>query len=153
MARARQLPLDPHVIVDGPDFQALSPGAKLVWYTLKMTLGPSGIDVVPALVGTLMERTGLDEKGREGARAARDGGLDPKRERNVVWMVDGLRHDPHFSLTTRTTASRSPRTSTASLGSRSSTRSARTTALAPTRRDAPSTPGSNGLRDGIGDGI
>lgn len=87
------------VIVDGPDFQALSPGAKLVWYTLKMTLGPSGIDVVPALVATLVERTGADttqvEKGLAQLEAA--GWL--MRERNVVWMVDGLRHDPHFQLT------------------------------------------------------
>lgn len=87
------------VIVDGPDFQALSPGAKLVWYTLKMTLGPSGIDVVPALVATLVERTGADtgqvEKGLLQLEAA--GWL--QRERNVVWMVDGLRHDPHFQLT------------------------------------------------------
>jgi hypothetical protein len=87
------------VIVDGPDFQALSPGAKLVWYTLKMTLGPSGIDVVPALVATLVERTGADtsqvEKGLTQLEQA--GWL--KRERNVVWMVDGLKHDPHFQLT------------------------------------------------------
>jgi hypothetical protein len=87
------------VIVDGPEFQALKPGAKLVWYTLKMTLGPSGIDVVPALVATLVERTGADEaqikKALEQLQA--DGWL--RIERNVVWMVDGLRHEPAFSLT------------------------------------------------------
>jgi hypothetical protein len=86
------------VIVDGPDFQALKPGAKLVWYTLKMTLGPSGIDVVPALVATLVERTGADEnqikKALEQLQA--EGWL--KIERNVVWMIGGLRHEPAFSL-------------------------------------------------------
>lgn len=86
------------VIVDGPDFQALSPGAKLVWYTLKMTLGPSGIDVVPALVATLVERTGASvsqcEKGL--AQLVERGWVQV--DRNVVWMVDGLRHDPHIRL-------------------------------------------------------
>lgn len=86
------------VIVDGPDFQALSPGAKLVWYTLKMTLGPSGIDVVPALVATLVERTGADQKQVEKGLAQLEANGWVRRERNLVWMVDGLRHDPHFSL-------------------------------------------------------
>lgn len=86
------------VIIDGPDFQALKPGAKLVWYTLKLTLGASGIDVVPSLVGTLMERTGAElkhvEKGL--AQLVAEGWVQV--ERNVVWMVDGLKHDPHISL-------------------------------------------------------
>jgi hypothetical protein len=87
------------VIVDGPDFQALSPGAKLVWYTLKMTLGPSGIEVVPALVGTLMERTGLEANLVEKGLAQLESARWVQRERNVVWMVDGLKHDPHLTLT------------------------------------------------------
>jgi hypothetical protein len=86
------------VVVDGPEFQALSPGAKLVWYTLKMTLGPSGIAVIPALVPTLVERTGASTAHVEKAivQLIADGWV--KQERNVVWMVDGLRHDPHLSL-------------------------------------------------------
>ena len=86
-------------IVDGPDFQALSPGAKLVWYTLKMTLGPSGIDVVPALVPTLVERTGAPVNHVERALAQLTERGWVQLERNVVWMIEGLRHDPHFSLT------------------------------------------------------
>jgi hypothetical protein len=86
------------VIVDGPDFQALSPGAKLVWYTLKMTLGPSGIDVIPALAGTLMERTSLDEKAITKGLEQLEAAGWVRRERNIVWMVEGLRHDPHLKL-------------------------------------------------------
>jgi hypothetical protein len=87
------------VIVDGPDFQALSPGAKLVWYTLKMTLGPSGIDVVPALVATLVERTGADEGQIKKALAQLEANGWVRVERNVVWMIEALRHEPAFSLT------------------------------------------------------
>jgi hypothetical protein len=86
-------------LVDGPDFQAFSPGAKLVFYTLKMTLGPSGIDVVPALVATLVERTGADTTQIEKALAQLESAGWVKRERNVIWIVDGLRHEPSFSLT------------------------------------------------------
>lgn len=85
-------------LVDGPDFQAFSPGAKLVFYTLKMTLGPSGIDVVPALVATLVERTGADTAQIEKALAQLEAAGWVKRERNVIWIVDGLKHEPSFSL-------------------------------------------------------
>jgi hypothetical protein len=85
-------------LVDGPDFQAFSPGAKLVFYTLKMTLGPSGIDVVPALVATLVERTGADTGRIEKALAELDAAGWVKRERNVVWIVEGLENEPSLRL-------------------------------------------------------
>jgi hypothetical protein len=87
-------------LVDGPDFQAFSPGTKLVFYTLKMTLGPSGIDVVPALVPTLAERTGADTTSIEKALAALDAAGWVKRERNVVWIVDGLQYEPALNIKT-----------------------------------------------------
>jgi hypothetical protein len=85
-------------LVDGPDFQAFSPGAKLVFYTLKMTLGPSGIDVVPALVATLEERTGADANQVEKGLAQLIEKKWVERDRNVVWIVDALRYEPAFSL-------------------------------------------------------
>jgi hypothetical protein len=85
-------------LVDGPDFQAFTPGAKLVFYTLKMTLGPSGIDVVPALVATLVERTGADTPKIEKALKELDAAGWVKRERNVVWIVDGLAHEPSLNI-------------------------------------------------------
>jgi hypothetical protein len=136
------------VIVDGPDFQALSPGAKLVWYTLKMTLGPSGIDVIPALAGTLMERTGLDDK----AIAKGLGQLETagwiRRERNIVWMVEGLRHDPHLSLINQNHRAQ------IAAHLNGLPRLAIVDAFrahyefAPKPIEMPSTPGENGLRDG-----
>lgn len=86
------------VIVDSPEFQAFSPGAKLVFFMLKLTLGPSGIDVVPALVATLVERTGADTSQVEKGLAQLEAANWVQRERNVVWIVDALRYEPAFSL-------------------------------------------------------
>lgn len=82
------------VLVDGPDFQTLEPDDRLTLLIVKLSLGPSGIDVVPALVPTLVERTGLDAE-RVGAALARlESGGWIRRERNVLWLVNGLKYEP-----------------------------------------------------------
>jgi hypothetical protein len=94
------------VIVDGPDFRKLTPAAKLVWYTLKLQLGPSGIGVINALDYVLMEQTGLTlEMVRAGLAelnltAPRNHGTQQwiRREANVVEIVDGLKHEPSISM-------------------------------------------------------
>lgn len=85
-------------IVDDLDYQALSPAAKLCALTLKLILGPSGIDVVRCFEQQMMEVTGLTEDELLPA-------LDELIERdwlrcqaNVVWLKNGLKHNPNLSL-------------------------------------------------------
>lgn len=83
------------VLIHGPDYQALSPAEKLVLLHLKLNLGPSGIGVL--YVAALAEQTGYPE---DGVRLAIDilshrGWV--RHERNVFWVVDGLRYEPSLS--------------------------------------------------------
>lgn len=82
------------VLVDGPDYQALSPMAKLVLLTLKLNLGPSGIDVLyPAILEAQTGLSGdqvllaLDTLGHAGWL---------HRERNVIWVCGQLEHEPNM---------------------------------------------------------
>ena len=86
-------------LVDDPDFQSLSPHAKLVFLFLKLQLGPSGIGTVYA--AAISEQTGIPCKGvadamRELSEGDPDGWI--MQERNVVWIRNGLRYDPNISL-------------------------------------------------------
>jgi hypothetical protein len=83
------------VLIDGADYQALSPAAKLVLLTLKLQLGPSGIDVLYPAV--LEEQTGLSHDQVMLALTTLEHTGWIQRERNVVWIVEGLKHDPHFN--------------------------------------------------------
>jgi hypothetical protein len=70
-------------LVDDPDFKALSAEARLAFFTLKLILGPSGIDVVRLFV-LQMELT------------------DNKwlcQQDDVVWLRNGWRHNPNLSET------------------------------------------------------
>lgn len=85
------------VLVDGPDYQALTPEAKLLLLTLKLSLGPYQIGVVPALGGTLMERTGLTAgQVAAGLTALQSAGW-VAIERSVVWVIRGLEFEPSLA--------------------------------------------------------
>jgi hypothetical protein len=85
-------------IIHGPDYQRLSPEAKLALWTLKMLLGALGIAAVPGLLGALEECTGLDTTAVPYAVAEleREGWL--ARERNVVWLIRGLAFEPDLRV-------------------------------------------------------
>ena len=87
------------VLVDGPDYQTLSPAAKLVLLTLKLGLGPWQIGVMPACEAVLGERTGFADKQIRAAFAELAAGGWVRVERNVVWIVDGLRYEPSVQHT------------------------------------------------------
>jgi hypothetical protein len=83
------------VLIHGPDYQALSPTEKLVLLHLKLNLGPAGIGILYPSV--LAEQTGYPE---DGIRLAIDilshrGWVS--HERNVFWVVDGLKYEPSLS--------------------------------------------------------
>ncbi|HET7552168.1 MAG TPA: hypothetical protein VFK04_12830 [Gemmatimonadaceae bacterium] len=86
------------VIVDGPDFQAFSPEAKLLFYTLKLSLGATGIGVIRAMVPTLSEQTGHDEPTVERALCELEDNDWIRREHNVVWIVRGFEFEPGLGV-------------------------------------------------------
>ena len=87
------------VLVDSPEFIDLSPAAQLVFFQLKLRLGPSGIAVIPAVEHVLAEATGYhpDTIGDAMGDAIAKGFL--VRERNVLWIRNGLKFEPSRSLT------------------------------------------------------
>lgn len=87
-------------LADDHDFLSLSPNAKLVWYTLKMQLGASGIGVM--YPGQLADLTGLDYPEVEPALAELEAGdAWLLRDRNVMWLRNGLRFDPYVTTANR----------------------------------------------------
>lgn len=77
------------------DFLALSVNGKLLWYTLKMHLGASGIGVM--MQGTLADLTGIPYGDIEGTLRELEGTNWIRRERNVIWFRNGLRFDPYMT--------------------------------------------------------
>lgn len=77
------------------DFLALSVPGKLLWYTLKMHLGASGIGVM--MQGTLSDLTGIPHGDIEGTLQELEGRRWIKRERSVIWLRNGLRFDPYMT--------------------------------------------------------
>lgn len=86
------------VLVEDTDFQALDPDAKLVWYTLKMQLGPSGLGTITAWHAVLEGQTGLTPDRLQAAmkELVEEGWL--RVQDNIFWIVNGLRYDPSITL-------------------------------------------------------
>lgn len=84
------------VLIDGPDYQALSSDARLVFLTLKLNLGPSGIDVF--YLPVLEPQTGLAPADIERAMTELCDAGWVRRERNVIWIVEGLKYEPSLRL-------------------------------------------------------
>jgi len=84
---------------DDPEFQRLGPGARLLWYTLRLMLGPSGIDILRAHETALEEPTGLDAPGIARGLDELEAGRWLVREGDVLWLRNVLRYNPH--MTTR----------------------------------------------------
>lgn len=86
-------------VTDDPDFLSLSRDAKLLWYTLKMRMGASGIDAI--YPGQLADLTGISYDAVDGVLSELEGARWIVRERNVVWLRNGLRFDPYMSTGNR----------------------------------------------------
>jgi hypothetical protein len=85
-------------LVDAPDFQALSPDARLAFYTLKMILGPSGIEVVRCFVAQMGQLTGLSEDRLRPALDELVRGNWLAQQGDIVWLRNGLRFNPGCNL-------------------------------------------------------
>jgi hypothetical protein len=83
-------------LLDGPDFQRLAPVARHLFLTLKVALGPSGIEVhyPAALTATLAAITGWTEADVTAAlEQLRESGWI-EREAHVLWIVAQLQFHP-----------------------------------------------------------
>lgn len=86
------------VIVDGPDFKTLGPNTKLVWFYIKLQLGPLGIGVFNAAKHVLAEQTGLTPRQVDNALKQLDQAPQFfRREDSVFWIVGGLKNDPSMN--------------------------------------------------------
>lgn len=86
------------VTLDEPDYQALSTSAKLVFFTLKLKLGASGIDVLNAASHVVAHLTGYaaDEVVAAFDELKVAGRI--RFEGNIFEIVGGLDGEPNFKL-------------------------------------------------------
>jgi hypothetical protein len=90
-------------LVDDADYQLLSPLAQAVFHTLKLKLGQYGIAVfylgVLEHIHARSSRDELEAALRELEAPKPVSGSEGwiRRERNVCWLVNGLRFDPFFT--------------------------------------------------------
>jgi hypothetical protein len=82
-------------IVDDYDFLPLHRHSKLIWYTLKMSLGLSGIGVMG--MGKLADLTGIPYPEIDAALVELEVTQWIKRDHHVIWIRNGLRCDPYFN--------------------------------------------------------
>jgi len=89
------------VLLDGPDFQRLDERPRWVFMVLKLSFGPSGIEVhyPEALAHELAEKTGASVAQVKDALDTLEAEGWIHRERNVLWIVGQLEHDPHMNWT------------------------------------------------------
>jgi hypothetical protein len=82
------------VLIDGPDYQELSPEARLTFLTLKLQLGPTGLGVINAAKHSLSDQTGYPAESVAKAMLELRAAGWLRWERNVFEIVGGLDHEP-----------------------------------------------------------
>lgn len=85
------------VLIDGPDYQSLTPECRLVFITLKLQLGPTGLGVINAAKHTLADQTGYSPEVVASALETLQRHDWIRSERNVFEVVGGLNHEPSIS--------------------------------------------------------
>lgn len=86
------------VLLDGPDFQKLPERARWLFVALKLTAGPTGIDVwyLDAMTPQLSAQTGIPRPAIPKALDTLEAAGWIRREANLLWIVGHLEHDPHM---------------------------------------------------------
>ena len=89
-------------LVDHPDYRALSPQARLVFFVLRLGTSNTIASIFPYYRDALRAQTGLTSRALEAAlrELARTPRAAPWiiRDQTVCWIRNGLQHDPTFSL-------------------------------------------------------
>jgi hypothetical protein len=83
------------VLVHGADYQQLSPSEKLLLLHCKLNLGAAGIGVL--YIAALAEQTGISEESVRLALATLEHRDWLRVERNVIWVVNGLKYEPSLT--------------------------------------------------------
>lgn len=81
-------------LVDGPQFRALTPHARLCFFALKLKCGVCGIRALPGLREALGEWTGLQPKQVTAALVELMKADWVRVEQSLVWIVRGLEFEP-----------------------------------------------------------
>ncbi|HYE89793.1 MAG TPA: conserved phage C-terminal domain-containing protein [Terriglobales bacterium] len=85
-------------LVDDPDFQALTPNAKLVFYTARLCQQAGPAAIYRYYSEMLVRQTGLTARQVELALQELERDLWIMREGAILWVRNGLRHDPTTTL-------------------------------------------------------
>ena len=85
-------------LLDAPDFQELTPSERLMVFTLKLTLGPSGIALMRFAALQLGQLSGLDREETEGVLDGLTTSGWLHHQGDVLWLTNGLKHNPNFTL-------------------------------------------------------
>jgi hypothetical protein len=85
-------------LLNGPEFKALTADARSCFYPIKLRLPAAGIGVIPGLLSTLEEDTGLSRKRIKSAVAELESKNWVRTEGGVVWLVRGLEFEPTLNL-------------------------------------------------------
>ncbi len=90
-------------LIDDPDYQALTPNARLVLLTLRLCTQAGAAAIFRAYTAMLSEQTGLTVLDLESALAELATSPSPGkpwilREGPVIWVRNGLRYDPNIRL-------------------------------------------------------
>ncbi|HEY2377624.1 MAG TPA: hypothetical protein VGH98_16715 [Gemmatimonadaceae bacterium] len=91
-------------LADDADFQELTPLAQAVFWSLKLKLGQYGIAVFYKEALPAMHRRATDQQIQQALRELEAPKLGRshgwiRTERNVVWIVNGLKFEPSFTIT------------------------------------------------------
>jgi hypothetical protein len=90
-------------LFDDPDYQQLSPDARLVLLTLRLSAQAGAAAIFRAYPAVVAEQTGLDTAAVEKALDELAGSPSPGRpwiyrEGGIVWVRNALRYDPNLRL-------------------------------------------------------
>ena len=85
------------VLIESPEYLALKTHARLMLFVLKLKLGPSGIGVIPGMIGALAEATGCNALQTADALSELEATGWVKTEGNVAWVINGLKYEPAIS--------------------------------------------------------
>jgi hypothetical protein len=90
-------------LLDDPDFQRLTPSARLVLLILRLCAQAGAAAIFRAYIGTVAEQTGLPVEDVETALGELERSPSPQRpwiyrEGGVIWVRNALRFDPHVRL-------------------------------------------------------
>jgi hypothetical protein len=85
-------------LLDDPDFQRLSPHARLLFYTVRLCKAAGPPAIFRHYPAVLMAQSGLTARELDAALTELESGGWIVMDSSVLWVRNGLRHDPFMAL-------------------------------------------------------